>query len=104
MAPNPTQQSVEPSAKPLPGSSEGKTEVTLCIYPGPRYEIRVDGGDAVPVKDLQTAVAGIQAFAQQEAGSADQSEDVAAGGDQGEPPGEEAGEFEAGFNQARGAV
>lgn len=41
-------------------------EITLCIYPGAKLALKVDDGDEVPVKDIDTAMMAVRRFASEE--------------------------------------
>lgn len=86
----------KPGEKPI-------AEIALCLYAGGKMALKVDDGEKVPVKDLDTAVTAIRRFAESETEDAGQQP-----GEQ-ENPAEEAApneeqDFQAGFKGPQGGA
>lgn len=84
----------EEGAKPAPKKPQGDplVEIALCVYPGGKLALKLDQGEKVPVKDIDTAVMAIRKVAEQEAGEGVQKEST-------EMPQEEEGGEEEAFKQ-----
>lgn len=96
------QKSPDESAGYPAGEGEtAKTDITLCVYADGKLTLRVDDGEDIPVESIDQALAGIKAFATQEAGEGSEMGEQAPGG---APAGDEEAEFSQGFKAARGGV
>ncbi len=93
-----------PDAAGVSSESEGeaKVEITLCVYPGGKLAIKVDGGNPIPVESLDQALQGIKAFAEQEAGEGSEGLEKGSGpvGASEQAEGEQA--FASGYKSTRG--
>ena len=83
--------------KGMPGKPMGEplAEITLCLYPGGKLALRIDDGQKVAVGNIETALAAIRRFAEEEAkGGMERGEEM-----KGEPQAEETAEeaFSSGY-------
>ncbi len=46
--------------------SEALVEITVCVYPGGKLALRLDGGKKMPVPDVETALAAVRRVVESE--------------------------------------
>ncbi len=95
-APPPDMKSGNTAKPGKEGMGEPKSEITLCVYDSGKLALRIDGGEKVPVPDMDTAITAVRRFAEME-GKGMSENDEAADMRAAAPPQEDEAAFQAGF-------